>query len=382
MTMLGIIIGIAAVIAVVALGNGMTDYITRQFDSIAGASGLVRIDSKKTTDRITPEDMKEVKLLLPDINGITPTFYGTGTPKVKTAKGTFLCFINGRTEGGLYTGDTEMTDGGYFTEQQVATSAKVCVLLDTEAKEIFGTTKCVGMTLEITEGSKTADFTVCGLRKNNATLFDMLSDPDEELYVTVEMPYTTYCETYDHDATDIDTVEVFAPAAILSERTKEAREIIAQNHGLRHSDAITARVNESFGDMFGSTLGIARNFLMLVSAISLLVGGIGVMNIMLVSVTERTREIGIRKSIGARTEAIMVQFLAESALLTLMGGILGIIVGIVIAYFVCKALTFNLIIEPGTIIFAAGFSVFIGVFFGIYPARKAAKMKPIDALRT
>ena len=120
---------------------------------------------------------------------------------------------------------------------------------------------------------------------------------------------------------------------------------------------------------------------MLVSAISLLVGGIGVMNIMLVSVTERTREIGIRKSIGARTEAIMVQFLAESALLTLMGGIIGIILGVVIAHFICKALSLKLIIEPHSILFAALFSIFIGIFFGIYPARKAAKMKPIDALR-
>jgi putative ABC transport system permease protein len=118
-----------------------------------------------------------------------------------------------------------------------------------------------------------------------------------------------------------------------------------------------------------------------IASISLLVGGIGVMNIMLVSVTERTREIGIRKSIGASTGAIMTQFLAEASILTLLGGLVGIVLGIGVAYVICTAIGFSVIITPTSVIGAAVFSVFIGLFFGIYPARKAAKMKPIDALR-
>ena len=382
MTMLGIIIGIAAVIAVVALGNGMTDYITVQFDSMSGASGIVNLDTKKTMDKITPEDMQEVKMTLPDINGITPTFYPKGDVKVKSGKGTFLASLTAKSEGGLYSGSTQMATGKYFNDNHVANSARVVVMLDTDAKKLFGTTNCIGMTVEITIGAKSAEYSVIGLRENKGSLFDMLRGPDAEYYAELEIPYTSYGSDFGADVTDITSVEIYASTTILKERTKQACEIIGQNHGIRGTDAISYNVFDSLGDSFASTLGIVKNFLMLVSAISLLVGGIGVMNIMLVSVTERTREIGIRKSIGARTEAIMVQFLAESALITLMGGIIGVFVGIIIAYFICKALTFKLIIEPSAIIFATAFSIFIGIFFGLYPARKAAKMKPIDALRT
>ena len=136
-----------------------------------------------------------------------------------------------------------------------------------------------------------------------------------------------------------------------------------------------------FSEELDSVLGYATSFLLLVSVISLVVGGIGVMNIMLVSVTERTREIGIRKSIGAKTGAIMTQFLAEAAILTLLGGIVGIIVGIIMAYIICTLIGFKVIVSPTSILGAALFSILIGLFFGLYPARKAAKMKPIDALR-
>ena len=150
---------------------------------------------------------------------------------------------------------------------------------------------------------------------------------------------------------------------------------------LRGTSALSAYSMADFTDELDSVLGYAQSFLLLVSVISLVVGGIGVMNIMLVSVTERTREIGIRKSIGASTGAIMTQFLAESAILTLLGGIVGIVLGIAAAYIICSLIGFDVIITPTSVLGAAFFSVLIGLFFGIYPARKAALMKPIDALR-
>ena len=374
MTMLGIIIGIAAVIAVIALGNGMTDYITTQFDSIMTASGYISLNDKKTSERINADDLKEIKMTLTDIKGVSPTLYNFNDSKIKTGKGTFLADITGRSEGGLYASGSEMAEGSYFNEQHVANNARVMVILDTDAKKIFGTTNCIGMTVELSVGAKSAEYRVVGTRKNNGSLLDMLADPDTEYYCNAEIPYTTFGEDFGVKANELTSVEIYADKDILDERTKEATNIISQNHGLRGSGAISGRVAGSLGDMFDSTLGLARNFLM--------VGGIGVMNIMLVSVTERTREIGIRKSIGARTEAIMVQFLAEAALLTLVGGILGIIVGVGIAAIICHVLTFKLRISAMSIIGAALFSVFIGVFFGLYPARKAAKMKPIDALRS
>ena len=381
MTMLGIVIGIAAVITVVALGNGMTDYITTQFDSISGSSGYVMIDTKKTTERITAEDMKEIKQAFPDINGVSPDLYPSGDSKIKTKRGMFLAGVEGLTEGGLYARAAEMTAGSYFTEQHVDNAARVAVMLDSDVKDVFGTTNCIGMTMEITVGSKSAEYRVVGLRKNSSLFSDLLGDPNEDKYYSVEIPYTSYCADFGGNAADITSVNVYAPPSILEERTKQAKDLIEVNHGLRRTGAVRSNVFGSLGEIFGNTLGYVRTFLMLVSAISLVVGGIGVMNIMLVSVTERTREIGIRKSIGARTEAIMIQFLAESALLTLMGGFIGIAVGVLISFFVCRALQFKLIIEPISIITASVFSIIIGIFFGIYPARKAAKMKPIDALR-
>jgi putative ABC transport system permease protein len=381
MTMLGIIIGIAAVIAVIALGNGMTDYITNQFDSAFASAGNISINGKLSNEKITRDDIKEIKATLTDLNGVTPTVYSMLPGKVETKKGLFLADITGYSEGGLYSQNPEMTAGKYFTEQQVDNEARVCVMRDTDADKVFGTRDCLGMTVEINVGSKSMNYILIGLRTNNAALLDYLDGPDADYTAIIEVPYTSFGTDFGVDISKFDRISIYADKEILNKRTNQAKDIIGQNHGIRGTKAVTVYVDGDMGEIIGSTLGVARKFLMLVSAISLLVGGIGVMNIMLVSVTERTREIGIRKSIGARTEAIMVQFLAESALLTLMGGILGIIVGVIAAYFICTALSLRLIIEPHSILFAALFSIFIGVFFGIYPARKAAKMKPIDALR-
>ncbi len=382
MTMLGIIIGIAAVITVIALGNGMSDYITNQFNSISGTSGTVSLDSKKTTERINMDDMKEIKATLTDINGVSPMLYPEGVCKIKGSKETVLASVQGGTDGAFYEKGGAIVAGKYFTAQQMDASARVCVIGEGDAKKLFGTTQCVGMTVELAIGSKSADYTIVGVRENVNSLLDMLMSEADEYYAMVELPYTSLGADFDIKIDDITYVSIFANPSILEERTKQAGDIIGQNHGVRGTDAIHTSVSSGLGDIFGSSLSIARKFLMVVAAISLLVGGIGVMNIMMVSVTERTREIGIRKSIGARTEAIMIQFLAESALLTVMGGLIGILVGLIIAFFMCKQLGFTLIISPTAIVGAALFSVAIGVFFGIYPARKAAKMKPIDALRT
>ena len=179
-----------------------------------------------------------------------------------------------------------------------------------------------------------------------------------------------------------DMVVLFADQGVLAKKVKEAQDILTNRHGLRGvNNAITAYSMADLSKELDTILGYASTFLLLVSVISLVVGGIGVMNIMLVSVTERTREIGIRKSIGAKTGAIMSQFLFEACILTFLGGVLGIILGIVAAHIICTVIGFKVIITPTSVLGAAFFSILVGIFFGLYPARKAAKMKPIDALR-
>ena len=158
-------------------------------------------------------------------------------------------------------------------------------------------------------------------------------------------------------------------------------QLMESRHNVRGENKI---LMESFADsqaQFDSILGIITIFISFVAAISLLVGGIGVMNIMLVSVTERTREIGIRKSLGARTKSIMIQFLAEAGIITLIGGIVGIILGSLGAVAVCGALGFTAQVKVSTVFMAALFSSAVGIFFGMYPAKKAAKLSPIEALR-
>jgi putative ABC transport system permease protein len=159
------------------------------------------------------------------------------------------------------------------------------------------------------------------------------------------------------------------------------RNTLYTNHGNRDSNAYTVNNVSSYIDLLDRIINILTTFIAGVSAISLLVGGIGVMNIMLVSVTERTREIGIRKALGAKTSNILFQFLTESVILCLIGGVLGFILGVVVATVVAMVMEIPIAMKFSTVAIAVGFSSAIGIFFGIYPARRAARMLPIDALR-
>lgn len=378
MTMLGIVIGIAAVIAVVALGNGMTEFVQSQLNGIAGNYGSISINSSKTSEKITQEDIELVESQVKDIYGVSPSLSGYG--KVTGNRGTFEAAVAGGSESMLYNMGNGIWEGQYFTKQQVGSGQRVCVMLRDDAKKIFGTENALGMTVDITLYGKTATYTVVGLRESMNRMYNFLME-GQDYYAMIEIPYTAMGADFDYNIQDFYEIMLFADQSILNTKVNEASDIITNVHGLRGTNAVTAYSMADISEQLDTILGYASTFLLLVSVISLVVGGIGVMNIMLVSVTERTREIGIRKSIGAKTGAIMTQFLAEAALLTLIGGIIGIILGIIMAYIICTAIGFEVIVTPTSVLGAALFSVMIGLFFGLYPARKAAKMKPIDALR-
>ncbi len=378
MTMLGIIVGIAAVIAVVALGNGMTEFVQSELNGIAGNYGSISVDSKKTSERITADDIELIESTVTDIYGVSPDLTAFG--KVQGNRGTYEAQVTGGSESLEHMMSNGIIKGSYFNRQQVESSQRVCVMLRDDAKKLFGTEEAIGMTVDITVGGKTATYKVVGLRESMNRMYTFLME-GQDYYATIEVPYTSLGADFDFYTDDFYSVLLFADQSVLSKKVDEAKSILTNVHGLRESKAITGYSMADFSDQFDQILGYATTFLLLVSVISLVVGGIGVMNIMLVSVTERTREIGIRKSIGAKTGAIMMQFLSEAAILTLLGGIIGIILGIVLAYIICTAIGFKVIVTPTSVIGAALFSVLIGLFFGLYPARKAAKMKPIDALR-
>ncbi len=378
MTMLGIVIGIAAVIAVVALGNGMSAYVTNSLNDIAGNYGIISLDTSKTTERLTREDISNIEDALPDIKGVSPSLSMYG--KLAGRKETYEADITGASvayENALSNG---IVKGSYFNRQQVESGARVCVMLLDDARHLFGTEDAIGLETDITVNGKTATYTVCGLRDNMNEMYAFLME-GQDYFCQIEIPYTAAGADFDYNTTEFTNLMLFDDQSTLSDSVETAKNMLINAHGLRGTSALSAYSMADFTDELDSVLGYAQSFLLLVSVISLIVGGIGVMNIMLVSVTERTREIGIRKSIGASTGAIMTQFLAESAILTLLGGIVGIILGIVAAYIICTLIGFDVIITPTSVLGAAFFSVLIGLFFGIYPARKAALMKPIDALR-
>ncbi len=378
MTMLGIIVGIAAVIAVVALGNGMTEFVQSQLNGIAGNYGQVYVDTSKTSERITQDDIDYIESNVTDIYGVSPQMTAYG--KVTGNRGTFEAQVTGGSTALEHMMSNGIIKGRYFNRQQVDGNQRVCVMLRDDAKKIFGTEEAIGMEIELTIWGKTATYKVVGLRDSMNRLYSFIME-GQDYFAQIEVPYTSLGTDFDYYMEDFTSVLLFADQSILNTKVDEVKDILTNRHNLRGTKAMSGYSMADFSSQLDDILGYATTFLLLVSVISLVVGGIGVMNIMLVSVAERTREIGIRKSIGAKTGAIMTQFLSEAAILTLLGGIIGIFVGIGMAYAICTAIGFEVIVTPTSVVGAALFSILIGLFFGLYPARKAAKMKPIDALR-
>lgn len=279
-----------------------------------------------------------------------------------------------------------MKYGSYFGENEIEEGKNVCVISDADAKRLFGTDDVVGMNLDITCYDSSKSFRIMGVttQKENGTFVSYTYDG---MPVTVNIPYSSMEDL-------VGATDEFYSLMIQGDKTLDSQIIADQVvHVLekRHQCAGEEYFQvQSFQDVMQSMnemLGMVTAFISFVAGISLLVGGIGVMNIMLVSVTERTREIGIRKSLGAKTSSIMLQFLAEAAILTVIGGLIGIILGILAAYGICSVISgsIGMTITPGispTVIFVATlFSCAVGVFFGIYPAKKAARLSPIEALR-
>ena len=248
------------------------------------------------------------------------------------------------------------------------------------AVALFGTTDVIGMEIEIGIYGITQNMTIVGLREtpDSASIVTMMSG---DTY-TVEIPISTLGSSYGFYVEGFEGFYVIADSATHStEIAQKCINLLEGRCNVRGQGRILLQDFNSYLGEMTSILDMITLFIVFVAAISLLVGGIGVMNIMLVSVTERTREIGIRKSLGARTSSIMMQFLSESAIISLMGGLIGIILGVLGAAIVCALLGAKVSISVGTVLGASIFSSAVGIFFGIYPAKKAAKMSPIEALR-
>lgn len=385
LTMLGIIIGIASVIAIVSIGEGTKNQMNSEIDGIGGGQIAVSVSNDAITESefITAEDVQAVREIN-TVEGVNVSESYDG--ETVTGKGNFSIMLTAEGPDAKLLNNSEMKYGNYFGENEIEEGKNVCVISDADAKRLFGTDDVVGMNLDITCYDSSKSFRIMGVttQKENGTFVSYTYDG---MPVAVNIPYSSMEDL-------VGAADEFYSLTIQGDKTLDSQIIADQVvHVLekRHQCAGEEYFQvQSFQDVMQSMnemLGMVTAFISFVAGISLLVGGIGVMNIMLVSVTERTREIGIRKSLGAKTSSIMLQFLAEAAILTVIGGLIGIILGILAAYGICSVMSgsIGMTITPGispTVIFVATlFSCAVGVFFGIYPAKKAARLSPIEALR-
>ena len=378
LTMLGIIIGIASVIMIIAIGNGLYDTINGELNNLVNGLIYLTVNSEKTDKTVDQTDLDAMMDAIPEIRGVTPGIGVFG--KATSRKGAFDVSIDAGNEYLRLEFSDKIIRGHYFTRQDVESANLVCVMREADAKNLFGTDDVVGMTFELDCYGVSQSIRVCGIREDSAS--QLVSAATGAIQILqLEMPHTVFQRYYRVRTDAFTNIYVFAAADHASAVATKSVTYLENRLGIRGQQAVNAQNIADLTDQFAQILGYVTAFVALVAAISLLVGGIGVMNIMLVSVTERTREIGIRKSLGARTGSILLQFLAEAGIITLLGGIIGIIVGLAGALAICNALNFTPSITPGMILLTTLFSSAVGIFFGIYPARKAAKLSPIEALR-
>ena len=379
LTMLGIIIGISSVIMIISIGNGVKGGINSELNSMAG--GQLYIYSYGDNDEgisveFTDEDVEAILEKVPHVKAVTPKWGFNGTAAGR--KGIFSATASFGMPGLEYSSNDPVIKGRYFTENDYYSGNRVCVITENSAKILFGTTNVIGMTFDYTMYGVTQEFTIVGIRQDNASMLSGLMMSD---IINMEAPLSVISSDYGFYVSNNDLLIISASAEISTQVAKDVVRLMENRHNVRGKNAISVDNFNDYMSQMDQILSYITVFVVFVAAISLLVGGIGVMNIMLVSVTERTREIGIRKSLGARTGSILLQFLSESAIITLLGGLIGIAIGVAGAYGICSLIGFTARVELGTVLGASLFSSAVGLFFGIYPARKAARLSPIEALR-
>jgi putative ABC transport system permease protein len=379
LTMLGIIIGISSVITIVSLGQGGQNTITGEFEKLGSATINVSIDAVKAgqSDFITFEDIKQIKEKVDTVKYIAPSISKQGVAISDTLNK--RASITGTNTDGLIIQNLEILYGRLFNEREYTEGKNVVIIDENAALDLFGYTDIIGKNIKIGSRQSPLKVTVIGVTKSIMGSFGggNIREMPAFLYVPASLMQNMYSSEF-----SIDRISIMATDKSTSEDAGNgAKNILESRHNNRGKEIYKAENALNQLDQINNVLGIFTAFIGAVAAISLLVGGIGVMNIMLVSVTERTREIGIRKAIGATTSAILLQFLTESVIVSLIGGIIGMIIGILGAYAIGSFADITPALSISVIIGAILFSSAVGIFFGIYPARKAAKLDPIDALR-
>ena len=378
LTALGIIIGVASVISMISIGEGARQQTLSTISKFGTNIITIKPGNKKSrhvstgkVDTLMLKDATFIEQNVPLITGVAAQVYRSAQLKFRNKNTNTTVRGTGKNYRRL--ANFEMQKGRYFNQQEINVAKRVCVLGATVVKNLFAEANPLGETIKV-DGK---NFMVIGMTEPKGAL--SWFDPDDQIFIPVSTAQKrvfgmNHIQSIDVQASKIEDLEVI-------------KEDITQLLRIRHNIA-NGKENDFYvqnsSQWLNSWGDAAKTFTYLlggIAAISLMVGGIGIMNIMLVSVTERTREIGIRKAIGAKKKEILEQFLIESVLISFLGGGAGVLLGIGISDIVSNIGEWETIVSTQSILLAFGFSVGIGIFFGFYPANKAANMNPIEALR-
>lgn len=372
LTMLGIIIGVMALVVLVSIVNGATSSITDAVSGLGSSQLTVTVsDDKGSPVRLA--DLDEWTEKESAIGRIAP--YATDSVTAKGSNGNADATIYGATSDYLEVEGLQLSMGRWLKSTDVSNTSLVCVMDESTAEDLIGYADCVGEVISL-DGMK---YTVVGI----------LEDDDESLTAafssgsTIYIPYTSLVKLSDTTKNEVTTFYVSAAEGSDLEAAEAAMEELLLDRFAEDDEAFSISSQDALEDTMSSITSMLEILLGGIAAISLVVGGIGIMNIMLVTVTERTREIGIRKAIGASRSSILTQFLMEAVVLCMIGCALGIFISwsiLQLVTTVVSSLSMTFSLEGNVVMLSVAFCFVIGVVFGLYPANKAAKMKPIDAL--
>jgi len=386
LTMLGIVIGVAAVIAMVGVGTGATARIQAQIQSIGSnliivlpgslSSNGVRLGTGAVAT-LTEDDAKAIAAECPSVSAVAPSV--RGGVQVVYGSNNWATSVQGVTPDYMTIRDYTMLSGEFFTNQDVDAAAKVAVLGETVVQNLFGNSDPTGQVAII----KNVPFTVVGVLTPKGQS-PSGQDQDDIILLPISTAKQKVLGANKANAKAVSTLMVQAsgPSA-MDQAQQEMEALLRERHrilGGQEDDFTIRNLTEVFAAQ-ESSAQVMSILLGAIASVSLVVGGIGIMNIMLVSVTERTREIGLRQAVGAKTRDILSQFLVEAVTLSLLGGMIGIVTGLAASALIAHFAQWSTQVSPLSILMAFVFSALVGVFFGYYPARKAAFLDPIEALR-
>ncbi|PYS90430.1 MAG: multidrug ABC transporter substrate-binding protein [Acidobacteria bacterium] len=384
LTMLGIIIGVSAVIAMVSIGQGAQASVQAQIEGMgtnllfisAGAQNVGGVrggaGDTGTSTPLTTDDLDAIKREVPSVSLVSPSV--NARSQLVAGNQNWNTNVQGVSEQLPGIRNWIVQSGDFFTDADVRTAARVIVLGQTVADNLFPGMDAVGQTVRVMN----LPFRVVGVMTRKGQ--DPQGRDQDDLAFA---PYTSVQKKLlGNTRLQVAYVSAGSPDLTYTAQT-QITDLLRQRHKLTPSepDDFTVRNMSDVAEAANQTNSTMTILLGCIAGVSLLVGGIGIMNIMLVSVTERTREIGIRMAIGARSSAVRTQFLIESIVLSLTGGLIGIALGVIVSVAIPALLTWPTLVSPASIIGSVIFSAAVGIFFGYYPARKAAALDPIDALR-